>query len=63
MIRAAFESEAWLAVTPAQDLLGLESEARMNNPATAKGNWRWRALPGALGPDLGPLPARPCFSY
>jgi 4-alpha-glucanotransferase len=52
MIRAAFESEAWLAVAPVQDLLGLGSESRMNNPATASGNWRWRTVPGALGPDL-----------
>ena len=26
---------------PMQDVLGLGSEARMNNPATVKGNWRF----------------------
>ena len=32
-----------LVVIPAQDLLGLGSEARMNRPGTVgNGNWRWR---------------------
>jgi 4-alpha-glucanotransferase len=34
---------AELAVVPAQDLLGLGSEARMNTPAVPSGNWSWRA--------------------
>jgi 4-alpha-glucanotransferase len=33
---------------PLQDVLGLGSEARMNRPATASGNWRWRFRAGAL---------------
>jgi len=32
---------------PAQDLLELGSEARMNTPAVADGNWNWRAPEGA----------------
>ncbi len=28
-----------------QDILGLGREARMNRPATAKGNWEWRLRP------------------
>ena len=32
-----------------QDVLGLGSEARMNLPGTATGNWRWRLAPGRLG--------------
>jgi 4-alpha-glucanotransferase len=43
LIRAAEASVAELAVIPAQDLLGLGSEARMNTPAVASGNWSWRA--------------------
>ena len=33
----------------AQDVLGLGSEARMNQPGTAAGAWKWRlgALPTA----------------
>jgi 4-alpha-glucanotransferase len=36
----------------AQDVLGLGSEARMNDPARATGSWRWRMAPGALTPGL-----------
>jgi 4-alpha-glucanotransferase len=51
MIRAVWGSVANLAVAPAQDLLGLGSEARMNLPGTSERNWEWRltALPG---PDV-----------
>ncbi len=43
LIRAAQGSVAETAIVPAQDLLGLGSEARMNTPAVATGNWSWRA--------------------
>ena len=43
LIRAAQGSVAEMAVVPAQDLLELGSEARMNTPAVATGNWSWRA--------------------
>ncbi len=42
MIRTALETRANLAVIPLQDFLGLGSEARMNVPGQARGNWRWR---------------------
>jgi 4-alpha-glucanotransferase len=48
MIRAVWRSVAGLAVAPLQDVLGLGSEARMNMPGTASGNWRWRLKPGQL---------------
>jgi 4-alpha-glucanotransferase len=35
-------SVADTAVFPMQDVLGLGSEARMNTPSVASGNWRWR---------------------
>ena len=41
-IRAALASVADVAIIPLQDVLGLGSEARMNLPNTAQGNWRWR---------------------
>ncbi len=50
-IRAALASVADTAIVPAQDLLGLGSEARMNRPGTVSGNWRWRLVPGQLTPD------------
>lgn len=42
LIRFAWQSRASLAVAPLQDVLGLGSEARMNIPGTADGNWKWR---------------------
>jgi 4-alpha-glucanotransferase len=39
-------------IVPMQDVLGLGEEARMNKPATRKGNWRWRLLSGQLTESL-----------
>jgi 4-alpha-glucanotransferase len=52
LIRLALASPARLAMIQAQDVLGLGSEARMNHPSRASGNWRWRMAPGALSPAL-----------
>jgi 4-alpha-glucanotransferase len=52
LVRLALESTARLAVVPAQDLLGLGSESRMNTPGTAAGNWAWRARAGAFDDAL-----------
>jgi 4-alpha-glucanotransferase len=41
-IHAASESVADLAIYPMQDVLGLGSEARMNQPGEAAGSWQWR---------------------
>jgi 4-alpha-glucanotransferase len=51
-IRAAVTSVADTAIFPLQDALGLGSEARMNVPARAEGNWGWRFLPGRLKPEI-----------
>lgn len=42
MIRCLFASVADTAIVPMQDILGLDSRARMNFPGKAKGNWAWR---------------------
>jgi 4-alpha-glucanotransferase len=52
LIRATVGSVAELAVVPAQDLLELGSEARMNTPSVAAGNWNWRAPEGCWKPEL-----------
>jgi 4-alpha-glucanotransferase len=52
LIRAALGSVGVLAVLPLQDLLGLGSQARMNTPGTAHGNWSWRVPEGALSSEL-----------
>lgn len=52
MIREAQKSVAELCVVPMQDVLGLGSEARMNRPGLAEGNWEWRLESKALTPEL-----------
>ncbi|MGM9991357.1 MAG: 4-alpha-glucanotransferase [Candidatus Bruticola sp.] len=42
MIRGIFSSVAQAAIVPAQDLLSLGKEARMNYPGKSIGNWSWR---------------------
>jgi 4-alpha-glucanotransferase len=51
-MRAAATSVAELSLVPAQDLLELGSEARMNTPAVANGNWSWRVPEGAWSEGL-----------
>lgn len=48
MIRLAWASVSDMAIIPLQDLLGLDTEARMNIPGTLAGNWQWRYLDGQL---------------
>ncbi len=52
LIRAVEASVAEMALVPAQDLLELGSEARMNKPAVAGGNWNWRAPEGCWTGEL-----------
>jgi 4-alpha-glucanotransferase len=52
LIELALGSRARLAIVPVQDALGLGSEARMNTPGRARGNWGWRLEPGALNAEL-----------
>ena len=52
LIRTAQGSVAEIAIAPAQDLLELGSEARMNTPAIAEGNWSWRAPEGCWTEEL-----------
>ena len=42
MLRTAYRSVSPLVVVPVQDLLNLGSEARLNEPGYAMGNWKWR---------------------
>jgi len=48
LIGLALASRARVAMVQAQDVLGLGSEARMNAPGRASGNWRWQMRRGAL---------------
>ena len=51
-IRALFASPCDTVIVPMQDVLGLNTEARMNCPGTTGGNWLWRMKPGASSSDL-----------
>ena len=51
-IRTVLASVANIAIIPLQDLLGLGSDARMNLPGTASGNWKWRYKPRALTREI-----------
>ena len=55
LIRLALSSPAALAMIPLQDVLGLGSEARMNTPGEATGNWAWRPEPGQVTDDAATL--------
>jgi 4-alpha-glucanotransferase len=73
MIRAATLSTALFAIIPMQDILTLGTEARMNLPGRAEGNWGYRLLPdqvqsayverlaryARLGNRLAPKPRKP----
>ena len=52
MIELAHASRAALSIVPAQDVLELGSESRMNRPGTSTGNWRWRLRRGQLTDEL-----------
>jgi 4-alpha-glucanotransferase len=49
LLRLAWGSPAALAMAPFQDVLNLGSEARMNIPGRADGNWCWRCRDDQLG--------------
>jgi 4-alpha-glucanotransferase len=52
LIRSALASAADLAIIPLQDILGLGSEARMNLPGKADGNWTWRVREEMIQPEM-----------
>ena len=51
-VRLAMMSVANTVILPMQDILGLGGEARMNLPATTKGNWKWRLREKELTSNL-----------
>jgi 4-alpha-glucanotransferase len=52
LIRYAHRSPARVAMIQAQDVLGLDTSARMNVPGRAAASWRWQMEAGALTPAL-----------
>ncbi len=52
LIRLALSCVANQAIIPLQDVMGLDSNARMNYPSQAEGNWGWRYGAGALTEEI-----------
>jgi 4-alpha-glucanotransferase len=52
LVEMAQQSRAPICIIPIQDYLRLGSEARINVPGTAEGNWAWRVQSEALDADL-----------
>ncbi|MEG1819536.1 MAG: 4-alpha-glucanotransferase [Oscillospiraceae bacterium] len=52
MMKAAWASVSNMAIVTIQDLLGLGSSARMNEPSTTGKNWKWRLSKEKLNDDL-----------
>ena len=52
LIEVALHSKANTAIIPLQDVLCLDSEARMNYPGTVGGNWQWRFRQGVLTANI-----------
>jgi 4-alpha-glucanotransferase len=52
LIRLALCSVARTTIIPLQDVLGLGTEARMNRPGSAHGNWEWRFTFEQLKPEI-----------
>lgn len=48
----ALRSKSFLTIFPLQDILGLGTEARMNRPGSADGNWEWRLSKDQLSKKL-----------
>ena len=51
MIRMAMSSVSFLCVLPLQDILMLDSSARMNVPGTVGNNWNWRFEWNQVSPE------------
>ena len=52
LLRLAWSSVAALAIAPLQDVLNLGKDARMNQPGSAQGNWRWRCTEDMLSASV-----------
>ncbi|WP_020676926.1 4-alpha-glucanotransferase [Geopsychrobacter electrodiphilus] len=63
LIRCALASTARLAIFPVQDCLRLGSDARMNQPGTALGNWNWRLIQDQLDPAIALRLAHLCEQF
>jgi len=54
-VRHALSTNATTVILPLQDVLGLDTSARMNVPGQGEGNWGWRCKPSVLETKQGQL--------
>ena len=52
IIEKLYSTKAPWVITPLQDVLFLDDEARMNSPGTVDGNWSWKADASQLTREL-----------
>ena len=52
MIRCLMSTVCDTAIVQAQDLLGLDESARMNEPSTCGKNWKWMAYEGCFTDEI-----------
>jgi len=52
MVEFTLNANANTSIIPMQDVLGLDSSARMNTPGTVGGNWEWRMSSGMLTQEI-----------
>lgn len=52
IIRLAMSSVSRIAVIPMQDYLGLDDDARINEPGTLGANWNWRMTQSDISEDI-----------
>lgn len=63
MVEFAYNSNANTVVIPLQDLLELNSSARMNIPGTVGTNWKWRSRKEHFTPELAARLAELAVKY
>ncbi|MEN6566398.1 MAG: bifunctional glycogen debranching protein GlgX/4-alpha-glucanotransferase [Veillonellales bacterium] len=52
LVEFAYQSNGNTVMIPMQDILQLDSQARMNLPGTVGGNWRWRCPKNRFTPEV-----------
>lgn len=62
-VKTLFASCAELAIVPLQDVLSLGGDARMNKPAEAFGNWRWRVREDGLNASVAEFLNKTAATY
>jgi 4-alpha-glucanotransferase len=63
LCRIGYASVSNMVILPMQDVLGLNETSRMNMPATASGNWKWRMKKNVLTNHISAKLNSWCFHF